>query len=97
MDVLAVLKSDTAAIELYIEKGCTSLVQVTQWSDHLAQHKKACSAVAELIEADLEFDAAHLTYSNAKTGKPRNDAWAWVQAAVDRRHAALKRVVGGDA
>lgn len=55
------------------------------------------AAVAELIEADIEFDAAYLTYQAAKTGKPRNDAWDRVQAAVGRRHAALKRVVGGAA
>jgi hypothetical protein len=51
-------------------------------------------AVAALIEADIEFDAAHLTYSAAKTGKPRNDAWARVLAAMDRRNAAMKRTQG---
>jgi len=59
--------------------------------------KQARAAVAELIEANIEFDAAHMAYSAAKTGKPRNDAWARVVAAVDRRHAALARVAGGAA
>ena len=55
----------------------------------------AIAAVAELIEANMEYDAAFMTYSTAKTGKHRNDAWARVQTAIDRRHAAMKRVGGG--
>lgn len=48
--------------------------------------------VAELIEASEAEYAAEAAYSTAKTGKPRNDAWAAVEAARVRRRAALASI-----
>lgn len=91
VDVLAVLQ---AYRELRIK---TQSAAMSEHDGSLLSIDDAIAAVAELIDADCEFDAAHLAYSAAKTGKPRNDAWARVFAAIDRRHAAMKQAVGGAA
>lgn len=51
-------------------------------------------AMAELIGADVEYNAANAAYSTAVTGKPRNHAWDRVLAARTRRAAALARCGG---
>lgn len=58
------------------------------------QMSAARTAMGELIEADIEFNAAYMTYQAAKTGKPRNDAWDRVLSAIDRQNDAMRRVVG---
>lgn len=86
VEVLAVMDADARAVACVIDE-CLSPAREASWRAHLAEHDKARAAVAELIEADKEYDAAY--HSEADT-----DGMLRREEARVRRAAALARATG---
>ena len=87
-------------------------VDVRQWlgderfmygprTESRAKCEEAYAAVAELIEADKEYDTARSRYDHAFCDGPRGDlheqrlAQKMLREAKERRAAALARIQGG--
>lgn len=85
VDVMAVLD---------VIDHCAKIIGETGYPHSEAALNKAREAIRELVEADREHDEANASYATAATGKPRNDAWARVLAARQRRAAALQKFAG---
>ena len=84
VDVLAVM--DSCTDELEKQPGC--------YYTDAAKLQEARAAIAELIEADKEYDAAKRQVNDETlTAEEHNSAsWPRLYAAQDRRLAALARV-----
>lgn len=80
VDVLRPYARDTGAFRVN-NKGAAELAD-------------ALAAVAELIEADRDYDKAKAEYESAAS---RLEAWPALESAKARRAAAIARVQGGEA
>lgn len=58
---------------------------------HANKLREARAAVAELVEADLEYDEARLAMNSATTLEESEAAWDRSLAAFNRRAAALAK------
>lgn len=91
VDVLAVMKRDAGDAH----EGRCQKFKAAHAMKLSEESEQARAAVAELIESDREYDAAHAAYAQARTGAPRNAAWERVVAAKARRHAAIGTCLPG--
>ena len=87
-DVMAVLDSHIQSLPGLVGR---KVVDLGPAQEKLMQVREA---IRELVEADREHDEANASYATAATGKPRNDAWARVLAARQRRAAAIQKFAG---
>ena len=110
VDVLAVMDADASVLRSEMRRRNRKAMR----SDHpeaavrqermkylLAQNAEARAAVAELIEADKEYDTARSRYDHAFCDGPRGDmqeqrlAQKMLREAKERRAAVLARIQGG--
>ena len=80
-----------AVMEDHINQLC---VESPEDQRHLEAMTEARAAVAELVEADREYDAARLAMNSAMTWGESEAAWDRSLAAFNRRAAALAKFGG---
>ena len=101
VDVLAVMDADGRAVACVIDE-CKSWDRAQKWKDHLTWHDEARAAVAELLEADTEYELLCSVFPCpedrvAELIGDLAEYAAKMKAADQRRHVALLRCKGGAA
>ena len=93
VDVLAVLDraASNAAAERDMHDANDNKPEGDRWEELRADLRASEKAVAELIAADRLLDKTQAAYDRASAGRMRNDLWADVLAARQRRAAALAK------
>ncbi|WP_339829432.1 hypothetical protein [uncultured Arenimonas sp.] len=97
VDVLAVMQRhvdaalaayNTAARDAYSEDEIAEAVKLNEW---LRGAATARAAVAELVEADREYDEAMEALKNTRNTGASTESWNRMVSAKNRRAAALAK------